>query len=230
MKNAAVCDQIPVQLLRRDLGIRAGLAGKGKASLPGFGEFYECQRGKIAGIHQQRPGIHTDALERLRQKAPLEIVADLADKGGAAPQLCGAGQHIGRRAAGILLKDCHAGIGVRQRGVVDQNFAQRHNVCRLGGLLRRAMGNVVVHGFWMLLLPRKNQYHTNVVHGEFYISGCCKKNQDLPVFSGKSFTVFDTKISKMDLRKFCGGCSLYLNCCREVRREETWHAAFDRGG
>lgn len=130
MKNAAVCDQIPVQLLRRDLGIRAGLAGKGKASLPGFGEFYECQRGKIAGIHQQRPGIHTDALERLRQKAPLEIVADLADKGGAAPQLCGAGQHIGRRAAGILLKDCHAGIGVRQRGVVDQNFAQRHNVCR----------------------------------------------------------------------------------------------------
>lgn len=104
VKNAAVCDQIPVQLLRRDLGIRAGLAGKGKASLPGFGEFYECQRGKIAGIYQQRPGIHTDALERLRQKAPLEIIADLADKGGAAPQLCGAGQHIGRAPPGFCSK------------------------------------------------------------------------------------------------------------------------------
>ena len=128
-----------------DLGVRTGFAGKGKAPLAGFGELHKGQRGKIAGINQQRPGIHTDALERLSQKAPLQIVAHFADKGGAAPQLAAQASTLAGAPPGFCSKTAMPASESGRGGVVNQNFAQRDDICRCGRALRRAMGNVVVH-------------------------------------------------------------------------------------
>ena len=89
---------------------------------------HERQRGEhVRGQHKAG---HVDAGggQGIPQKASVHVVPHLADEGGALAQTGGGRQHIGRSAAGVLLKKPHAGIGQAAICEVDQQLAQRRDI------------------------------------------------------------------------------------------------------
>ena len=137
MEDLRIPDQIRVflYLLRRQAGIRAGLAGEGKVPVSALVQGDEGQGRKPVGIRQDSPGVDAGLLQRFDEEPAEGVVPDLTDHGGAAAEAGQRGQKIARGAAGIGGEDGVA-VGVDSMGrEIDQQLAQGADISHEGRLL-----------------------------------------------------------------------------------------------
>ena len=128
MKYGGLFGQTGGDVLWTQLGVRAVAAGKGEGALPLVGESDEGQGGEGVGGDGHAGHIHPRLGQGVYQKSAVQVRAHLADQGGGTAAPGGRGQHIGGRAAGILLKQAAAARRAAVLGKIHQKLAQSHNI------------------------------------------------------------------------------------------------------
>ena len=128
MEDAAVAEQVCVQFLGAQADIRARLAVKAEIPVAvGEGVDQGQRRGDL-GVAVERARVDPGLPHRPLQHVAEAVPPHLADEGAALPQLAQHGQHVGRRAAGVGLKEGVALLAQSVLGKIDQQLAQRYDV------------------------------------------------------------------------------------------------------
>ena len=128
MECGGLVDEGQVQFLKLQLGVSAGLAGKGKFPVTGLVQCDKGQGGEGVVVQNYAAGLNAGVLHGVDQQFAEGVVADLAHESGLAAQHIDGGQEVGGSAAGMR---CHGGIAVcvgADRREVNEQFAQSSNV------------------------------------------------------------------------------------------------------
>ena len=128
VKHPGSPNDLRVDFLRSQAGIRTGLSGEGEFPFSLFIQGHKGQSGKHAVIHHHGTGVNARFPEGL-QKQPAEgIVSHLAHESRFAAELSQGRQKVCRRAAGM---GYHGGIALfvhTLTGKINEQFAQRNHI------------------------------------------------------------------------------------------------------
>ena len=128
MEDPAALDQLLVQVLHRQVGVRPRLAVKAEIPVaPGQG-LHDGQGGVYVGIIPQALQADARFLRDPGQLTAKAVPAHFAHKGTALAQLAQHGQHVAGRAAGVCLKQGVALLRKPVLGEIDQQLSQSHHI------------------------------------------------------------------------------------------------------
>ena len=131
VEHARLVEQGQLQLVKAELGICAGLAGKGKFAVAVCIQRHERKRREKIVRGDDALRLDPDLTQRACEELSERVRADLAEHCGLAAEFCNGGEEVRRRAAGVRR---HRGISVRigaDRCKIDQKLAERNNIIHI---------------------------------------------------------------------------------------------------
>ena len=156
MEDLRPADQVQVQLLKGEPGVRPRLSGEGEAPLSPAVQGDEGQGGEGPCVPADPPGIDPCLGEGAHQHIPKGVRPHLPQKGGAFSVGRQGRQQIPRRAAGV---GGHGRVALPIRpvpGKVDQQLPQRGHIQHMPFLLC-GMDDAIIPYFPQIVDPRSEK-------------------------------------------------------------------------
>ena len=141
VQNFCLVDQLFIDFLPAELGVRAGLAAEGKFPVAGGVERDKGERGEHIVRHDHALRADARLRERAAEKSAERVCADLAEHRRPCAEFRQRSEEIRRRAAGVRR---HDGVAVRVgrgAGKVNEQFAQSNNIVHSVSSCFRARGS-----------------------------------------------------------------------------------------